>query len=227
VTLDAQFVWALVLGVYVLVVLFLTRIPYERMIAHGMEPMRAVYYNRKIVHMAGAGVASLFVPVFFTDLIYPLVAGVLFSLLTWATHAFGMRMYWFQIEENRNDFKFALAWLGSVTVLWWLLGNPWLAILPALFVAFGDGVTGIARNFVVRQRSKHPIGNVFMFLVCAPTGWIVGGLADPGIPEWGLLAAVAATLVERYEFGVIDDNILIAVVATLVLLVGSQVGPVI
>ncbi|MEY6432750.1 hypothetical protein ABC977_10065 [Thioalkalicoccus limnaeus] len=224
--LDPQWLWAAGLGLYVLAVLWLTKIPYDRMVARGMEPIRAVYYNRKIVHMAAGGVGSLMVPLVFTDLWFPLVAGILFSLLTYAAHATGLRMFWFQTDDNRNDVKFALSWLASVSLLWWLLGNPWLAILPALFMAFGDGVTGIARNLVVRKRSKSPIGNVFMFLVCAPMGWIIGGLADPGIPEWGLLAALVATLVERYEFGAIDDNILITAAASAVLLLGVAVGPV-
>jgi hypothetical protein len=42
---------------------------------------------------------------------------------------------------------------------------------------------------------------------------------------WGLLAATVATFVERYEFGPIDDNILITVSATAVLLLGVQLGP--
>ena len=33
--------------------------------------------------------------------------------------------------------------------------------------AFGDGVTGVVRNAVIKKRSKSPIGNVFMFIVSA------------------------------------------------------------
>ena len=54
------------------------------------------------------------------------------------------------------------------------------------------------------------IGNVFMFIV-DPIGWYVGMVAEPSIPMWGLIAAAVATYVERYEFGAIDDNILITV----------------
>jgi dolichol kinase len=226
-TLDPQLLWAAGLGLYVLAVLLLTKIPYDWMVARGMEPIRAVYYNRKIVHMLAGGVGSFAVPLVFTDLWYPLIAGILLTLLTYATHASGLRMFWFQTAENRNDVKFALSWLGSVSLLWWLLGNPWLAILPALFMAFGDGVTGIVRNAVIRKRSKSPIGNVFMLIVSAPMGWIIGGLAHPAIPEWGLLAAVVATVVERYEIGAIDDNILITVSASSILLLGTAIGPLI
>jgi dolichol kinase len=113
----------------------------------------------------------------------------------------------------------------SVSLLWWLLDNPWLAILPGLYMAFGDGVTGIARNLLAARRSKHPVGNLFMLLVCAPMGWFVGGLAHPPIPVWGLLSALLATWVERYELGPIDDNVLITVTASVVLLLGAYLGP--
>jgi phytol kinase len=95
-----------------------------------------------------------------------------------------------------------------------------------LEMAFGDGVTGIARNLVARRRSKSPIGSLFMLLVCVPTGWLVGRHASPPIPEWGVISAVVATVVERYELGPIDDNILITVSAAAVLLLGSMAGPI-
>lgn len=222
---SSQLLWAIGLSLYVLAILFLTRIPYEAMVARGMEPIRAVYYNRKLVHMLAGGVGSLMVPLAFTDPWYPLVCGLLLTLLTYVAHGSGLRFYWFQTAENRNDVKFALMWAVSVSLLWWLLGNPWLAILPALYMAFGDGVTGIARNFLVRRRSKSPVGNLFMLLVCAPTGWVIGGLAEPAIPIWGLLSAIVATWVERYEIGPIDDNVLITVAASGVLLLGAFSGP--
>jgi phytol kinase len=220
-----QLIWAVGLGLYVLAVLFLTRIPYEAMVARGMEPIRAVYYNRKIVHMLAGGVGSLMVPLVFTKLWIPLVAGLALTVFALLAHSTGLRMYWFQTPDNRNDVKFAIMWALSVSALWWLLGDPWLAVLPGLYMAFGDGVTGIARNLFMRRRSKSPIGNVFMLIVCVPMGWLVGLHAQPSIPDWGVLSAVVATFVERYEIGPIDDNVLITLSASAVLLLGSLVGP--
>ncbi|MBK1642633.1 hypothetical protein CKO12_12255 [Chromatium okenii] len=219
--MTPQFAWAAGLSVYILAVLALTRFPYQWMIARGMEPIRAVYYVRKIVHMAAGGVGSIMVPLVFTDPWFPLVSGLLLTLLLYVAHASGWRFYWFQTGDNRNDVKFALMWALSVSLLWWLLNDPWLAILPALYMAFGDGITGIVRNAVIRKRSKSPIGNVFMLLVCAPLGWFIGAQADPAMPLWGLASAVVATVIERYEFGPIDDNILITVAASAVLLLGK------
>ena len=224
--MDDQILYSFGIGTYVMVVIFATKIPYDMMVARGMEEIRAVYYNRKIVHMMAGGVGSLCVPLLFEDYWYPLFCGVLLTLFTFGAHRSGMRMFWFQTEQNQNDVKFTLMWWTSITLIWALVGDPWLAIVPSLFMAFGDGVTGVVRNAVIKKRSKSAIGNVFMFIVSAPMGWIVAGMGDPSIPVWGLISAAVATFVERYEFGPIDDNILITVFATAVLLLGVEVGPI-
>ncbi|MEC7708962.1 MAG: hypothetical protein VYA39_04495 [Candidatus Thermoplasmatota archaeon] len=224
--MDSQFLYALGMGLYVLVVLFATKLPYDMMVSRGVEEIRAVYYNRKIVHMMAGGVGSLCVPILFEDYWYPLVCGVLLTLFTYLSHQSGTRMFWFQTEQNQNDVKFTLMWWTSISLIWAIVGDPWLAIVPSLFMAFGDGVTGVVRNAVIKKRSKSAIGNVFMFIVSAPMGWVVAGMGDPSIPVWGLISAAVATFVERYEFGPIDDNILITVFATAVLLLGVEVGPI-
>ena len=224
--MDNQILYSVGMGIYVMVILFATKIPYDMMISRGVEDIRAVYYNRKIVHMMAGGVGSLCVPVLFVDYWYPLVCGILMTIFTYAAHASGTRMFWFQTDQNQNDVKFTLMWWTSITMIWALVGDPWLAIVPSLFMAFGDGVTGVVRNAVIKKRSKNPIGNVFMFIVSAPLGYIVAGMGDPSIPVWGLISAAIATFVERYEFGPIDDNILITVFATAVLMLGVEVGPI-
>lgn len=220
-----QLLAAVGMGVYVLVVLWGTKLPYTMMVRRGMEHIRAVYYNRKIVHMLAGGIGSLSVPFLFTDVWYPFVSGMLLTLLLYASHRAGVVMHWFQTDQNQNDVKFGLMWFTSISFIWWMVGDPWLAIVPSLFMAFGDGVTGIVRNAVVRKRSKSPIGNVFMLIVSAPLGWFAAKAGEPSIPVWGLIAAIVATLVERYEFGPVDDNILITACATAVLMIGVQVGP--
>lgn len=219
-----QLIWTLVLGAYVLAISLLTFFPYRWMIAQGLEPIRAVYYNRKIVHMLGSGVATLFVPLVFTDYWYPMVGGILLGGFIHLAHATGYRMYWFQTPQNRNDVSFALMWWASLSFLWWLFDDPWLAVLPALLMSFGDGVTGVVRNAVVKRRSKHLLGNVFMLAVSLPIGWYVGSAADPSVPYWGLAAAVVATAVEPFEFGPIDDNVLITVCSTAVLVLGTSLA---
>jgi len=44
-------------------------------------------------------------------------------------------------------------------------------------------------------------------------------MADGTFQWWGVFAALIATLVERYEFGPIDDNILITLAASGILFI--------
>ena len=133
-------------------------------------------------------------------------------------------LYWFQTDDDINDVSFCLMWGVAVFVLWVIMENPWIAIIPLVFMAFGDGVTGIVRNAIFKKRIKHPIGNVFMLALCIPMGYILVHFS--GIPEmamWGVIAAIVASVVERYEIGPIDDNILITVSSSIVLYVGYMV----
>jgi hypothetical protein len=190
-----------------------------------VEENVAIYYNRKIIHMLAGGVVVLAVPFLFSTPYIPLLAGIILTILTYIPHKTGKILYWFQTKDNINDVNFCLMWALTVFILWIVTGSPWLAIIPPAFMAFGDGVTGVARNLVFRKRTKSPIGNVFMILVCIPLGYYLAMMATPSIPLWGIIAAIVATFVERYEFGFIDDNILITISAATILYIGSIVGP--
>ncbi len=138
--------WAAGMAIWVLMVIYGTRWTYDRWTTNGMEPMVAVYYNRKIVHMLAAGVVLLIMPLVFTQPWLPLLGGFALGSFTAYMHKFGGRMHWMQNPENMNDSSFAFMLGISVFLLWILFNDPWLAILPSLFMAFGDGVTGIVRN---------------------------------------------------------------------------------
>jgi len=131
-----------------------------------------------------------------------------------------------QTEQNMNDATFALMLGLSVFALWHYSDQPWLAILPSLYMAFGDGVTGIIRNKMFARRTKSAWGNLGMAILCIPLGWFVGKMVTPAIPVWGVISAVVASIVERYEFGPIDDNILIVIASSIVLLIGLNLGPI-
>ena len=49
--MNEQLLYATGMSIYVSFVLFATKIPFDMMVSRGMEEIRAVYYNRKIVHM--------------------------------------------------------------------------------------------------------------------------------------------------------------------------------
>jgi hypothetical protein len=115
-------------------------------------------------------------------------------------------------------------WALAVFILWWVTGSPWIAIIPPAFMAFGDGITGIVRNVAFKERVKHPIGNLYMAGVCIPIGYYFGGIE--GIALWGVIAAIAASIVEKFEIGPIDDNVLITITSLAILLIGKTVGPI-
>jgi phytol kinase len=70
---------------------------------------------------------------------------------------------------------------------------------------------------VIKKREKHFIGNLYMAGISIPLGYGLAGLG--GIAPAGALAGLAASIVERFEFGVIDDNILVAVSSSVLLYV--------
>lgn len=220
-----QLIWAIIMAFWVLLVIYGTRWTYNYWTNQGMEEMVAVYYNRKIVHMLAAGVVLLIMPFVFTDPLLPLIGGFALGGFTAFMHQSGRRMYWMQNPENMNDSSFAFMLGLSVYLLWVLFDDPWLAVLPSLFMAFGDGVTGIVRNKMFSKRTKSAWGNVAMAVVCLPMGWFIGMESITAIPMWGLLSGALASFVERYEFGPIDDNVLIATASTILLIIGATFGP--
>lgn len=221
--MASDMVWFIVLGAWAGLVVFAIKPFYDYLRSQGSEHMVAVYYNRKVAHMLAGGVPVIAAPLVFNDPIWVLLGGILGSIGLATTHLLDRRLWWMQTEQNMNDATFALMLGISVYFIWEYSNEPWLAVLPSLFMAFGDGVTGIIRNKMFKRRTKSAWGNVGMAALCLPLGYFVGSLAEPGIPVWGLLSGLVASIVERYEFGPIDDNVLIVVFSSIVLFIGLNI----
>ena len=224
--MPSDVIWFGILGLWAAIVVFGIKPFYHYLRKQGSEHMVAVYYNRKVAHMLAGGVPIIASPMVFDNPIWVLIGGVLGSIALAATHILDRRLWWMQTEQNMNDATFALMLGLSVFVIWEYSDDPWLAILPSLFMAFGDGVTGIIRNKMFKKRTKSAWGNVGMAALCIPLGYIIGAMAEPQIPLWGLIAGIVASFVERYEFGPIDDNVLIVVFSSIVLFMGLNLGPI-
>mgnify|MGYP001442892867 FL=1 len=224
--MPSDVIWFGILGLWAAIVVFGIKPFYHYLRKQGSEHMVAVYYNRKVAHMLAGGVPIIASPMVFDNPIWVLIGGVLGSIALAATHILDRRLWWMQTEQNMNDATFALMLGLSVFVIWEYSNEPWLAILPSLFMAFGDGVTGIIRNKMFKKRTKSAWGNVGMAALCIPLGYIIGAMAEPQIPLWGLIAGIVASFVERYEFGPIDDNVLIVVFSSIVLFMGLNLGPI-
>ena len=220
-----QIFWIFVLAVYSFLVIFLTKRFYNYMLKKEFKKNVAVYYNRKIIHIFAGGIVVLTVPFLFNNPWFPLFSGLILAIFMYYLHRTGHIFYWFQTEDNLNDVSFCFMWGLAIFILWYIFNDPWIAIIPPAFIAFGDGITGIVRNIAFKERRKHIIGNIYMMGVCIPIGYYFAHAGNPSIPLWGVIAAIVASLFERYEFGMIDDNVLITGSATIILYIGGIVGP--
>ncbi len=223
--MNIELIWFLVLGAWAALVVMSIKPFHAYLMSKGCEDMVAVYYNRKIAHMVAGGIPLLMCPIVFTDPLWPLLGGVIGAILLATSHLIDKRLWWMQTKQNMNDATFALMLGISVFILWKYLEDPWLAILPSLFMAYGDGVTGIIRNKMFAKRTKSAWGNLGMAILCIPLGWFIGLNAEQPIPIWGAFSGLVASVIERYEFGPIDDNILIVVASCIVIVFGINFGP--
>lgn len=205
----------IILSVYVYIIVLLSKYPYEYLLRKGFNEHRAAYVSRKFIHIVGAGVATLFVPFVFSTPLLPFIASLFLAAYLYYHHKSNKLLDWFQFKENMYEVNFAIAWGTSMLLVWLFTKNLFISILPGLLIAFGDGVTGLARNLIVKRRSKHWIGNLFMLVISVPLGFVLAGYI-------GVIAAIVSSYVERYEYKNLDDNFLIAIVSSLVLIVGLK-----
>lgn len=181
------------------------------------------YSSRKVAHF-GAAVPIVLFPVVFIDIWFPLALTGAFFLLLVATH--NLDAFPGCARKGRwSEILFPLSMLISLAALWPV--SPWASIVPSLFLAGGDGITGVVRKLVYDAEVKGNWGSVACLAVCLPIGFLVE-------PWWiGVLAACAFTVAERYcgdakgSWLRIDDNIAapiasLAVMVPLVWLLGGR-----
>jgi len=196
------------------VLLFASRWLYNYVLRRGWEPKRGTYLGRKFVHIFGAGLVAVTLPFEFHEPWFPFMFAMILAVLTYSLHRTNRIWHWFQDPSNYSETYFALTWGGAVLLCWFVDKTFLLAVVPTLFMAWGDGVTGVVRNLIYKKRTKAWEGSLAMLLVCVLVGALMG-LA-------GVLAGVVATAVERVE--VIDDNISIPVVSLAILLPAFVLG---
>jgi len=166
------------------------------------------YVARKAIHILSAGVSVLLARVIFSDWLVPLLVGSLMIAYTIAGH-FQKPRSWFQIRRNYADIYFTVACTALLVVFWNY--NVWIGVLSALFLAWGDGLTGIVRKFVYGRRNKGLWGSVAMFAVCTALAYFMNGR----VGYVAFVAAAFASLAERFEQ--IDDNISIPVGSAIIM----------
>jgi len=194
---------------------FLTRIIYNHLMRRGLPHRVAVYYNRKVLHMLTGGLVAVLVPYVFRGPLLLIVMVAVLAVGNYLPHRMNRLFYWYQVEDNMYEVHFIIMW-GVIMTLGFIIGNIWLAVLPTIFMSFGDGITGIVRNSIYRRRTKSWWGNIAMMGICAPVGYLLLGIA-------GLAAGVAASLVEKFEYKWLDDNITVPLVSFLILIAFNTV----
>lgn len=183
------------------VINYLSRWVYNLALKKGYPKNSATYFGRKIIHIFASGLVTLSLPFLYREPFVPLMSGFALALYTYLPHRKKQLYDWFQVKENIYEVNFCLMWGLSILFGWFLDKSFWLGMLPALFISFGDGVTGIVRNLKYKKRVKAWEGSLAMLFVCVLIGLKMG---------WaGIVAAIFATIFERFEF--IDDNISIVI----------------
>ncbi|QOR94549.1 dolichol kinase [Thermosphaera chiliense] len=218
--LIRESIYTAILFIWVLIVVIpLTKFTYNMMIKKRTTHIKAVYYNRKIIHILAGGVVSILIPLlgYTTPLtIIPML--VLLFLATYIPHKTGKLLYWFQDPDNINEVNFVIMW-GAVMITSWVVFRDWVyGVVPVAFMSFGDGITGIVRNALYNRRNKSWFGNLAMAVVTVPVGQIILGLP-------GAFAGLVASIIEHFEIhSKIDDNITVPLVSFLIILGFRLIG---
>ena len=204
---EAKF--ALLIAGTVLVGLHVSNMLYDLKVPH--------YISRKIGHAAG-GLGFLLCALLFSSGWWPLVIATAFVIMLWGARFIKPDAFRGVGGTGRPTDAMAEVWfpLASLPVIglgWIWLDKPLVAISCLLFMAWGDGVTGIVRSRIYGRAVKGLWGSAAMFLSCLIIAWAFIS------PFWaGAIAALVATITEWAcgDVGIIkwaDDNWAIPVIS--------------
>jgi len=185
----------------VLIGLWISNIVYDLGVPH--------YISRKIWH--GAGGLAFLAAFAFSSPAWPIIVATGFGALLLAAHLVRPETFRGVGGTGRSDTVMAEVWFawGAIPVFgisWLWLDKPAVAVTSLLFMAWGDGVTGLVRSQVYHQPVKGPWGSLAMFCVCLAISWVFIK------PLWiGAVASGVAVITEWTfgDYGVLkwaDDN---------------------
>ena len=164
------------------------------------------YLSRKAAHGFG-GLAYLLGVLLFQKPLVPVLISASFTALLGFLRIF-------KPEHTRGvggsarphalaEVYFPLAGTLCLLIGWQALGDKYLALVPILFMAWGDMITGIVRSEIYRREVKGNFGSLAMLGVCC----LVALLYHPCIVS--LFGAGIAALIERFtpmRSKIFDDN---------------------
>jgi len=174
------------------------------------------YISRKLGHLGGC-IGFLLCPLLFSSFWWPLILTSGFTLLL--LYARLLRPKTFRgvgglgRPEALAEIHFPATGIVLIGVLWGIMGQPWLAIVPLCFMGAGDAITGLIRSAVYGKEVKGAWGSTGMLAACLILAYFIH-------PYWiGAAGAGAATLAEKYTKTTrfVDDNLTIPLVSALVM----------
>ncbi|MBA7676461.1 hypothetical protein ES703_84702 [subsurface metagenome] len=115
--------------------------------------------------------------------------------------------------EALAEIHFPATGIVLIGILWGLLGEPWLAIVPLTFMGAGDAITGLIRSRVYGKEIKGNWGSAGMLATCLILAYFIH-------PYWiGAIGAITAVIVERFTKTTkyVDDNLTIPLFSALVM----------
>ena len=193
-----EFPYVILITGAVITGLYLANIFYDR----GVEQ----YISRKVGHGVG-GMGFLLCVFLFSSAWWPIIIASCFCLLLGGARFIKPQAFRGVGGTGRQhalaEVYFPVAGVINLSVGWAWLGNPWLAVVPILFMAWGDMLTGLVRSRIYGKEVKGNWGSVAMIAVCL----LVAYFFKPYFV--GAIGAIVATLVERFtplSRGGWDDN---------------------
>ena len=178
------------------------------------------YVSRKVGHALG-GLGYLGLILFFNTPLWALILSVGFTLMFLIARLYRPSTFRGVGGSARPhalaELWFPIAGTFSIIIGWWILQDKWLAVVPILFMAWGDCVTGLIRSLVYNKEVKGLYGSIGMIIVCMLVALLFH-------PYWiAAIGAVVATVVEAktpLSKGFWDDNhtIIVSSLAAMILL---------
>jgi dolichol kinase len=167
------------------------------------------YLSRKIGHLAG-GIAFL-CAYFLSGPGWAVIIALTFGIFLLFAHLLKPEIIRGVGGSGRNSAALSEVWFPLVAlpvfiISWWWLRQPGVAVVCLLFMAWGDGITGIIRSLVYRKAVKGLWGSLGMLIVCL----IIAAVFVR--PFWiGAVVSLVAVIIEKTfgEYGVFkwgDDN---------------------
>ena len=185
--LIAEVPYAVILCGAVLAGLWLSNIVYDSGVPH--------YISRKIGHFTG-GLVFLISVFVFSSSWWPIILSALCGTLLLVARRVKPATFRGVGGTGRSERVMAEVWFAWIAVpvcgiSWLWLQKPFVAVSCLLFMAWGDGVTGLVRWYVYHRPVKGLWGSMAMLCVCLTISWALIK------PFWvGVVGSVMAVVTE-------------------------------